>query len=262
MALRVPHSHPFHNFMQPPIPTKKPIRLCRVSTQRQSSEPIESRKLVLEVKEKLGRDYKGLPVGRYGRDDEEMILWFLKDRRFDVEAAANKLAKAIKWRQEFGVSNLSEDSVKHIATTGKAYVHDSLDVNDRPVLIVVASKHFPSEKDRTENQKLCVYMIEKALSKLPDGKQEILGIFDLRGFRKENADFEFIKFLFEVLYCYYPRRLGHVLYVDAPFIFMPLWQLVKPLLKSYASLVRFCSAETVRKEYFIETTVPDAFRGY
>jgi hypothetical protein len=31
----------------------------------------------VEVKEKLGRDYHSLPVGKNGRDDEEMILWFL-----------------------------------------------------------------------------------------------------------------------------------------------------------------------------------------
>ncbi|MBA0713572.1 hypothetical protein Golax_012598 [Gossypium laxum] len=72
-----------------------------------------------------------------------MILWYLKDRRFSVEEAIAKLTKAIKWRQEFGVADLSEDTVKSIAKTGKAYVHDFLDVNDRPVLIVVASKHLP-----------------------------------------------------------------------------------------------------------------------
>ena len=49
-----------------------------------------------------------------------------------------------KWRQEFKVSELSEELVKNVAQTGKAYVHDFLDVNDRPVLIVVASKHFPA----------------------------------------------------------------------------------------------------------------------
>lgn len=42
---------------------------------------------------------------------------------------------------------------------------------------------------------------------------------------------------FDAFYYYYPRRLGQVLFVDAPFIFKPFWQLVKPLLKSYASLV-------------------------
>lgn len=49
-----------------------------------------------------------------------------------------------QWRQEFGVSELSEESVKSMYKTGKAYVHDSLDINGRPVLVVVASKHFPS----------------------------------------------------------------------------------------------------------------------
>lgn len=48
--------------------------------------------LVLQVKEKL--DY-GLPVGKNGRDDEDMILWFLKDRKFSVENAVAKLNKAI-----------------------------------------------------------------------------------------------------------------------------------------------------------------------
>lgn len=42
------------------------------------------------------------------------------------------------------MSELSEESVKSIADTGKAYVHDSLDVYGKPVLIVVASKHLPA----------------------------------------------------------------------------------------------------------------------
>jgi hypothetical protein len=51
--------------------------------------------LVLEVKEKLEKEYHSLPVGRNGRDDEDMILWFLKDRKFDVQEAVSKLTKAI-----------------------------------------------------------------------------------------------------------------------------------------------------------------------
>lgn len=51
--------------------------------------------LVLEVKERLAKDCTSLPVGKNGRDDEEMILWFLKDRRFSVDEAIGKLTKAI-----------------------------------------------------------------------------------------------------------------------------------------------------------------------
>ncbi|XP_006344432.1 motile sperm domain-containing protein 2 isoform X2 [Solanum tuberosum] len=172
-------------------------------------DPQKSQKLVLDVKERLEREYTDLPVGRNGRDDEEMILWFLKDRKFSVDDAVSKLHKAIRWRHDFGVSDLSEESVKSSAETGKAYVHDNFDVNGRPVLIVDASKHFPQ---------------------------------------------------FDVFYYYYPRRLSQVLFVDAPFVFKPLWQLVKPMLKQYASLVRFCSAKEVREEYFTEDTLPASFR--
>ncbi|KAF6136955.1 hypothetical protein GIB67_030719 [Kingdonia uniflora] len=92
------------------------------------------------------------------------------------------------------------------------------------------------KQDPIENEKLCVFLIEKALSRFPDEKEEILGIFDIRGFSTGNADLQFLKFLFDAFYYYYPKRLEQFLFVDAPFVFLPLWQLVKPLLRSYASL--------------------------
>lgn len=51
--------------------------------------------LVLAVKEKLEKEHHSLPVGRNGRDDEDMILWFLKDRKFSIDDAIYKLTKAI-----------------------------------------------------------------------------------------------------------------------------------------------------------------------
>ncbi|KAD4179917.1 hypothetical protein E3N88_28508 [Mikania micrantha] len=114
--------------------------------------------------------------------------------------------------------------------------------------------------EQIEDERLCVFLLEKAISSLPKGKEEMLGIFDLRGFGLKNSDLKFLTFLFDVSYYYYPRRLGQVLFVDVPFVFQPIWQLAKPLLKSYASLVRFCSADDVRKEYFTESTLPASFR--
>ncbi|KAK4795369.1 hypothetical protein SAY86_013363 [Trapa natans] len=305
MAIRA-HALP-HLFTFPTVARKPLLTKLGFSLRNSVSDSTEARKkLVLEVKEKLQRDHSNLPVGKNGRDDEEMIYWFLKDRKFAVDEATTKLVKAIKWHHEFKVSELSEESVKRVAETGKAYVHDFLDVSGRPVLVVVASKHIPSTffygsadfeesemhigqvHDPIQNEKLCAFLIERALGKLPPGKEEILGIFDLRGFGPENADLKFLTFIFDAFYCYYPRRLGQVLFVDAPFVFQPIWQLAKPLLKSYASLVRlpllsicadfcmsyyhvglhnisvlkvrFCSAETVKSEYFTEETLPAGFR--
>lgn len=53
----------------------------------------------------------------------------------------------------------------------------------------------PQMQDPIEDEKLCVFLIEKVLSKLPAGKEQILGIIDLRGFGTENADLKFLTFL-------------------------------------------------------------------
>lgn len=51
--------------------------------------------LVAEVKEMLNKEHNSLPLGKNGRDDEEMILWYLKDRKYSVQDAVSKLSKAI-----------------------------------------------------------------------------------------------------------------------------------------------------------------------
>ncbi|KAL8223010.1 hypothetical protein R6Q57_020409 [Mikania cordata] len=190
----------------------------------QNCSSVGSHKLVMKVKEMLEKDYYSLPTGKYGRDDEGLILWFLKDRRFSVDEAISKLTKAIKWRQEFGVTEITEESVRRVAATGKSYVHDSLDVNGRPVLIVVPSKHIPEMFEQIEDERLCVFLLEKAISSLPEGKEQILGIFDLRGFGLKNSDLKFLTFLVSYELADYLSLDSLVYYLDAYSYFkrMPL----------------------------------------
>ncbi|KAH7414988.1 hypothetical protein KP509_14G022200 [Ceratopteris richardii] len=236
------------------------VRAQNIQTLELALESEEQLKLVKEVKTKLQSLHSDLPVGKNGRDDDELLLWFLKDRKYNVDAAVGKLVKALTWRRDFNVDSLTEESVKNIAATGKAYLHTSPDVLGRPVVVVVAANHFPARDDLIESQKLCIYLIEKALSQLAPDKERILGIFDLRGFTSKNGDLKFVKFLVDVFFNYYPKRLDQVLFVEAPFIFQPGWNIVKPWLKSYASLVRFCTAEVVRQEYFTPDSVPPSFQ--
>lgn len=53
----------------------------------------------------------------------------------------------------------------------------------------------------------------------------------------DNADFVFAKFMVEAFFEYYPRRVGQVLFVDAPWVFQPAWAVIKPLMRKYAALV-------------------------
>ena len=64
----------------------------------------------------------------------------------------------------------------------------------------------------------------------------------------------------DAFFSYYPKRLGQVLFVDAPWGFNAGWSVVKPWLKKYAALVSFVSREELRRQYFTPQTVPDEFR--
>ncbi len=41
----------------------------------------------------------------------------------------------------------------------------------------------------------------------------------------------------EAFFEYYPRRVGQVLFVDAPWVFYPAWEVIKPLMRKYKALV-------------------------
>mmetsp|Transcript_21977 Transcript_21977/g.89288 ORF Transcript_21977/g.89288 Transcript_21977/m.89288 type:complete len:106 (+) Transcript_21977:852-1169(+) len=90
-------------------------------------------------------------------------------------------------------------------------------------------------------------MMDDAVEDMTDGTETILGVVDMRGFAMKNSDVKLAQLLVDVFFTYYPRRLSELLVVDAPLVFQPMWQVIKPLLKKYSALVRF-----VRKDQLTE----------
>lgn len=192
--------------------------------------------------------------------DDTTLQWFLRDRKFDVDSATEKLQAMQRWRSDFNVGAITAEAVKAELDSGKAYVHTSLDVNGRPAIIIRVPKHVTGEYALDDSKRLCVHLLETALAQLPPGNETLVGIFDLRGFASRNADLGFVRFLVDIFFTYYPKRLGQVLMVDAPFIFKPGWAVVKPWLHKYSALVQFVSREELKQHYFTPDTLPPDFR--
>ena len=192
---------------------------------------------------------------------DEMMRWFLLDRKLDVDATVDKLIKMLRWRREFGADALRTTDVAKEAATGKAYLHTTTDVQGRPVVVVRASKHVSGAAPLVESQRLCVFLLDRAMEEMPEGQDTMLGIFDLRGFTSRNADLGFVRFMVDVFFTFYPKRLSQVLFVEAPWVFTASWNIMKGWLKKYQALVRFVSADEVRREYFTPETAPDDFQG-
>jgi hypothetical protein len=51
-------------------------------------------------------------------------------------------------------------------------------------------------------------VLDQAVESLPPGGEQIIGVFDLRGFELKNADLQFAAFIIEAFFEYYPRRWG------------------------------------------------------
>jgi len=217
------------------------------------STPHHGRPQALEV---VRQRMAGCP---YGSADEDTMRWFLRDRYFDGADAANKLTAMLKWRQTTLPPGVTLASVQAEYDTGKAYLHTSPDRWGRPVIVVRTKLHRTAEFPLSQSQQLCAIIIDNAVGSLPPGGEQIMGIFNLRGFGLENADFDFARFMIDAFFNMYPRRMGQILFVDAPWLFRPLWQAVKPLMRKYAALVRFVSAEEVKRDFFAEGAAPPDF---
>ena len=102
-------------------------------------------------------------------------------------------------------------------------------------------RHKIGEFSERDSQRLCAYYVEQAVKSRPPGVDTVLGVFDVAGFGLQNADFAFVRFLIQCFFFYYPKRAGEVLMVDAPWAFMPPFELMRPLLGKYADLIKFVS---------------------
>ncbi|PNH12969.1 CRAL-TRIO domain-containing protein C3H8.02 [Tetrabaena socialis] len=134
--------------------------------------------------------------------------------------------------------------------SGKAYVHTGTDKYGRPAIVIRTKLHKTGQYPITGSKRLAAYLIDTAIARIPPGGEQIVGIFDLRGFTfASNADFQFAAFMVrngvaqaglvavvEAFFEFYPRRVGQVLFVDAPWVFFPAWEVIKPLMRKYAAL--------------------------
>jgi len=179
--------------------------------------------------------------------DDETVIWFLRDRRLDVDAAAAKLEAFLRWRQALGP--ISETDIQASLSENAAYVHPHLDKEGRAVIVVEISKHVLKNRNLDAAQKHAVWAVERCLSMMADsekGSGGIYAVWDMRGFSGANADLELAKFcILDVFREYYPKRLTQVAAVDSPWQFKPIWAILKPVIGKYSSVVKFCKVTDV-----------------
>lgn len=183
--------------------------------------------------------------------DDQTALWFLRDRKMDAEAAAEKLEDFLRWRADLGV--ITDEDIKPSIDAGAAYVHPHLDKEGRAVIVVEIAKHIIKDRDLEVSKKHAVHAVEQCLKMMedaPNGSGSIYAVWDMRDFSGANADLDLAKFcILDVFRKYYPKRLNQVAAIDSPWAFKPVWAILKPIIGKYSSVVQFVKAEDVLKNF-------------
>lgn len=183
----------------------------------------------------------------WGKPSEEDYVWYLRDRSFDVDEAADKLERTMRFRREFRPQELTKDDVRVAYATGVADLLQTRDRFGRPVLVIRAANHTPGRLRASEQ--LGVYLVERALETARgSGVEEFVSVFDMRGVTPANIDLALLRFIIDLFFVYYPRRIGVVYFVNVPFFFNAVWSAIAPSLSKYASLVRFEDSGSVLRE--------------
>lgn len=179
--------------------------------------------------------------------EDETVIWFLRDRKMDVDATAEKLEGFLRWRADVG--DITEDQIAPSLASNAAYVHPHLDKEGRAVIVVEIAKHMKDDRDLDSAKLHAVWAVEKCLKMMeesPAGSGGIYAVWDMRGFSGANADLDLAKFcILDVFRKYYPKRLEQVAAVDSPWAFKPIWAILKPIIGKYSSVVKFCKTQDV-----------------
>jgi len=181
-----------------------------------------------------------------GENMDALLLRYLRARNFNLELSLKLFTDSLVWRRDFqktGVESILEESIQHELATGKCFYH-GFDKQQRPIVYVKVRLHIKRESDAEELKRYCVYIFEKVRKRLKAPVETSCLIFDMSGFSLANLDYEFISFMFDLFATKYPESLGVCLLLNAPWVFTPVWAVVRP----------WIDAKTSAKVLFVNTS--------
>eukprot|EP01133_Synstelium_polycarpum_P012400 gene12400-14552_t len=205
----------------------------------------EQAAMLAEMKEKIQAIDDQAIQEEITKLDDVMILRFLRARKWDLDNAYDMLHAALIFRASFqntGVENITEESVDNELKQGKSFFHGT-DIEGRPVCIIRTRKHDSRNRDIEEAQRYCVYVMENGKSLLTPGIETCTLIFDMSSFSTKNMDYPLVKFMVDLFQKFYPESLARCLILNAPWVFMGIWHIIKHWLDPY----------TVSKIMFVKT---------
>ncbi|KAK9783509.1 hypothetical protein SCAR479_00068 [Seiridium cardinale] len=215
---------------------------------------------------------------------DQLVLRFLRARKWDVQKALVMLVSTMKWRQDAkvdddimvngeeyfllqeqqGVTEKDKRFAKDFLDQmrmGKSFSH-GIDKEGRPTTVVRARLHRAGDQSEESLERYTVYLIETNRYMLSAPVDTGTVIFDMTGFSIANMDYTPVKFMIQCFEANYPESLGVVLVHKAPWLFQGVWKVIKGWLDPVvASKVHFTNNVKDMSEFLTPNRIPKELEG-
>ncbi|KAL5553259.1 hypothetical protein UlMin_040660 [Ulmus minor] len=200
--------------------------------------------------------------------EDATLLRFLVARSMDPDKAAKMFVQWQKWRASLVPNGFITDSeVPDELEPRKIYLQ-GLSTKGYPLMIVKASKHFPS-KDQLQFKKFVVHLLDKTIASSFNGREigneKLIGILDLDQISYRNIDARGLITGFQFLQAYYPERLAKCFILHMPRFFVSVWRMVSRFLeKATLEKIVIVTNDDEKREFIKEVgeeILPEEYGG-
>ncbi|KAJ6832114.1 phosphatidylinositol/phosphatidylcholine transfer protein SFH2-like [Iris pallida] len=197
--------------------------------------------------------------------DDYTLTRFLRARDLDIDKASTMFLKYLKWKKA-SVPNgfISDIEVKNELAQKKMFMQ-GYDKKGHPIGVAVVAKFYCSKGGMDEFKRFIVYILDKVCNSTPRDQDKFLCIADLQGWGYSNCDIRAYLAGLDILQNYYPEKLGKVLLIHVPYLFMKAWKIICPFIdkrtKEKFVFVEDKNLKATLLEEIDESQLPEIYGG-
>jgi hypothetical protein len=158
----------------------------------------------------------------------DCLLRYLRADKWNVSAAETRLRNTLSWRREYGLKEITAETIGIENETGKQVIL-GWDNEGRPCQYLRPSKQ-NTERSPRQIQHL-VFMLETSIALMPPGQETLALLINFAETKSgQGATLAQGKQTMYILQNHYPERLGRALVTNVPFMIWGFFKLITPFI--------------------------------
>lgn len=173
-----------------------------------------------------------------GEHPDAIMLRFLRARKWNVDRAIAVIGSTAAFRADNDVASILRGGELALTSTrggtnmlanGISYIYGATSIGE-PVYFIEVGNHFSHNQTQQELKKGVIFLQETLQLLMPPPIERKVVIFNMNEFGIRNMDWWCVFFMVKTMESYYVETLARVYVHGAPWIFKPIWAILKPLL--------------------------------